>query len=135
MIVGYVLQISNIQYVCVGTFWVQKVRQEKLTKFTKVFELYQVFHVYFLEPNFSNIPNIYHSQKELTYFGRKVSTHVGLGVLAHFWPKESDKILKDFELYQACMYNFLYQIFVIFPLYILFTKRIDTFWSGDISTF
>ena len=45
MIVGYVLQISNIQYVCVGTFWVQKVRQEKLTKFTKVFELYQVFHV------------------------------------------------------------------------------------------
>ena len=43
MIVGYVLKISNIQYVGIGTFWAQKVRQEKLTKFTKVFELYQVF--------------------------------------------------------------------------------------------
>ena len=35
------------------------------------------------EPNCSNIPNIYYSQKESTYFSE--------GVLGHFGPQKSDK--------------------------------------------
>ena len=52
------------------------------------------------------------------------------GLLANFEPK----IRKDFELYQVFMYTFLCQTVLTFPIHILFTKRIDTFWSGDIST-
>ena len=39
---------SNIQLGGVSRFWVQKIRQEKLLKFTKIFALYQVFMYNFL---------------------------------------------------------------------------------------
>ena len=31
------------------------------------------------------------------------------------------------------MYNFLYQTVLIFPIYALFTKIIETFWSRDVT--
>ena len=31
------------------------------------------------------------------------------------------------------MYNFLCQNVLIFPMYILFTKRIETFWYRDVT--
>ena len=34
---------SSILYGVVRTFWIQKIRQEQLTKFINIFELYQVF--------------------------------------------------------------------------------------------
>ena len=43
--------------------------------------------------------------------------------------RKSDKIHKDFELYQAFMHNFLSQNISIFPIYILLTRRINTFRS------
>ena len=50
--------------------------------------------------------------------------------------KEFDKKLtKGFAWYQVFMYNFLCQTVLIFPILILFTKRIDIFWSGGIDTF
>lgn len=61
----------------------------------------------------------------------EVSTHFGLGVLAHFKPKKTDKIYKDFELSQV----FTCQTVLIFRnTYILFRKKFNTFWSGRIST-
>ena len=39
---------SNIQLGGISRFWVQKIRQEKLLKFTKIFALYQVFMYNFL---------------------------------------------------------------------------------------
>ena len=63
-----------------------------------------------------------------------------IGALKHFGPKKSDKknchIHIDFDLYYVFMYNFLCQTFLIFPIYIyiLFTKRINTLWSGGISS-
>ena len=63
-------------------------------------------------------------------------TYFDLGALKHFKPKnqtrKTDKIHKDFELY-FFMYNFLWQTVLIFPIYILFKKRIETFWFRDIS--
>ena len=49
--------------------------------------------------------------------------------------RKIDKIHKDFELYQVFKHNFLYKNVWIFPLYILLTSRINTFWSGGIKTF
>ena len=43
-------------------------------------------------------------------------------------------IHKDFELYQASMYSFLYKNVWIFPLYILLIMRINTFCSKGIYT-
>ena len=55
-------------------------------------------------------------------------------ILPHFGPEnQTRKIHKVFELYQIFMYNFLCQTVLIFLTY-LFTKRIDTFWSGGISS-
>ena len=57
------------------------------------------------------IPNIYilfiknsdtFGLEVTTHFGLKILTHFGLRVLAYF----EYKIHKDFELYQAFMYNF-----------------------------
>ena len=70
----------------------------------------------------------------------RLSTTVvyNIGVLAHFGPKKSEKkltnFIKIFELYQVFMYNFLCQIVPIFPVYILFTKRIETICPGGIET-
>ena len=62
-----------------------------------------------------------------------------MGILKHFGSKNHtrkiDKIRQDFELYQVFMYNYLCEIVPIFPMYILITKRINTFWSGGIGTF
>ena len=61
-----------------------------------------------------------------------------IGALRNFGSKnqtrKNDKIHKEFELYQLFMYNFLFQTVLIFPIYILFTKRMETFWFRDIST-
>ena len=38
-------------------------------------------------------------------------------------------IYKAFELCQMSLHNFLCQNVLIFPLYILLARRIDTFWS------
>lgn len=43
--------------------------------------------------------------------------------------RKVDKIKKGFELYQVFTYKFVYKNIWIFPLYILLTKRINTFWS------
>ena len=43
-------------------------------------------------------------------------------------------IHKRFKLYQVFIYNILYQTVLIFPIYILFTERIDIIWSTDISS-
>ena len=68
----------------------------------------------------------------MIHFGLEVSAVYG--VLEHFGSKESGK---DFELYQAFMCNFLCETVLIFLIYIyiLFTRRIDTFWSGGLETF
>ena len=42
-------------------------------------------------PNCSNILNINYIQKESTHFCLEVLTHFGLGALAYFGPKKSDK--------------------------------------------
>ena len=49
--------------------------------------------------------------------------------------KKMDKIHKNLGLYQVFMHNSLCQNVPIFPLYILLTRRIDTFWSMDIDKF
>ena len=57
--------------------------------------------------------------------------------------RKISKIDKGFELCQVFMHNLLYQNIRIFALYILLTRRINTFWSkaidrfwsGDIKTF
>ena len=62
---------------------------------------------------------------------------LGSGVLEHFRFKNQtrkiDRSSKDFELYQIVMYNFLWQTVLMFPIYILLTKRIEIFWFRDIS--
>ena len=40
----------------------------------------------------------------------------------------------DFGLYQVFRYNFLCQTVLIFPIYLVFTKRIKIFWSRDITS-
>ena len=60
-----------------------------------------------------------------------------LGVLKHFalWDilnsksqtRKIVKMHKDFELSQVFIYNFPCQNVLIFPMYILFIKRIETF--------
>ena len=62
----------------------------------------------------------------------------GIILFAHFGPKnQARKVHKDIEPNQAFMYSFMCQTVLIFPIYIyiyiLFTKRIDAFWSEDIS--
>ena len=47
-----------------------------------------------------------------------------LGVLAHFAP---------WSIF--FMYNFLYQTFLIFTIYILFAQIIETFWSKDVTDY
>ena len=47
---------------------------------------------------------------------------------------KTDKVHKEMELYQVFMYNFMCRTALIFSIFTLFTKRIDTFWSGGIST-
>ena len=49
--------------------------------------------------------------------------------------REVDNTHKDFELFQVFMCNFLCQNVRIFLLYILLTRRIDTFWSSGIDKF
>ena len=53
----------------------QKIRQEKLLKFTKNFELYQVFMYNFVS-KYSNISNIYYSQKELKHLGLEILVYM-----------------------------------------------------------
>ena len=43
-------------------------------------------------------------------------------------------IFRDFKLYRVFMFNFLCQNAQIFSLYILLTRRINSFWSEDIDT-
>ena len=53
-------------------------------------------------------------------------------------PKISRKIhniYKDFKLYQLFLHKFLYQNVLIFPLDILFKRRINTLWSDSIEAF
>ena len=45
------------------------------------------------------------------------------------------KILPDFNLYQVFMYNFLDQNALILPNYVLFTRRMNTFWSRVLKNF
>ena len=63
---------------------------------------------------------------------------LGLGVLKHFGLKNQTRkmytLYKD-ELYQVFMHNFLYQNVSIILLHIFLTRKINTFWSGGISTF
>ena len=44
------------------------------------------------------------------------------------------KIHEDFELYKVFLYNVLCQTVLIFPIYMLFTKIIKTFWSRDVTS-
>ena len=76
---------SSILYGGVRTFWIQKIRQEKLTKFINIFELYQVF-----------MYNVY-------------DLHI------------------MYIMYIMYMCNIMY-------IYILFIKRINTFWFEGITT-
>ena len=48
--------------------------------------------------------------------------------------KKIAKTHKDFELYQIFMYNFQCQTVLIFPIYILFIKIIEAFWSRDVTS-
>ena len=61
-----------------------------------------------------------------------------IGALRNFGSKnqtrKNDKIHKEFELYQLFMYNFLCQTVLIFPIYTLFRKRMEKFWSRGISS-
>ena len=63
---------------------------------------------------------------------------MGLRVLAHFGLKNKTRkivnIQENFEPQQVFMYNFLSQNILVFQIYILFTKIIETMWSGDISS-
>ena len=49
--------------------------------------------------------------------------------------RKIEKIHKDFELYQVFMHNFLGNYIPIFPLDILLTRRVNTFWCkrSDVS--
>ena len=49
--------------------------------------------------------------------------------------KKNGNIHKDFELYQIFNHNSLCQNVPVFPLDILRTKRINTFWSKGINKF
>ena len=53
--------------------------------------------------------------------------------LKHFELENFDTVNKYFELYQVFMYDFLCQNVPIFPMYILFTKITETFWSRDVT--
>ena len=59
------------------------------------------------------------------------------GYLDFLGPKNQtrkiNEVHKAFELYQVFICNFLWQTVLIFPIYILFTKRIENFWFGDIN--
>ena len=59
------------------------------------------------------------------------------GVSGHFKPKQSyqKNSKKDFNLYQVFMYNFLDQNALILPNYVLFTRRMNTFWSRVLKNF
>ena len=68
-----------------------------------------------------------------------LSAGVGdLGLSVQFLPKKLGKISnihKDFELNQVFMNHFLCQKFPIFQLYILRTRRMDTFWYKGVKKF
>ena len=64
------------------------------------------------------------------YFGQRILKHFGLKNQA----KKVVNIPKDFELYQVIKNNFLCQNVLKFSIYILFTKRIETLWSRNISS-
>ena len=49
--------LSSIQIAGIRTFFPKKIRQEKLKKFIKVFELYQIFLHNFLCQNVQIFPN------------------------------------------------------------------------------
>ena len=83
---------SSILYGGARTFWIQKTRYEKLTKFINIFELYQVFmynfynflcQIVLIFPIYIYIYNIYiyiihqYSSKESTHFGLRVLQHSG----------------------------------------------------------
>ena len=76
-------------------------------------------------------------QEESTHFGTDSFSSESISTV--FWNRKSCKknqqySAKDFELYQLFMNNFLCQNVPILSLYILVTRKSDTFSSGTIST-
>ena len=63
-----------------------------------------------------------------------ISTVCPLWFYHNLGPKNLTNIL-NYKLYQDFMYNFMCEIVLIFPIYVLFTKWIDTFWYRDITIF
>ena len=63
-------------------------------------------------------------------------THFGLGGIMAFWAQKLDK--KNWQNSQRFWTTSMFHVLNysnIFPKYTLFTKRIETCWSRDISTF
>ena len=77
--------LANFWPGCISTFWAKKIRQEKQTKFKKIFELYQVFMYDFLCQTVLIFPIYILFTKKWTHFRLEVS--VVYGVLAHFEPE------------------------------------------------
>ena len=88
---------------CIRTFWTQKLRQEKLSKFIKTLN-YIKFQI-FLVLNCFKCFNKY-------ILGQNVPKN----------QKKKVKIHKDFELYQVFMYNFLCQNVPILSYYVLLMR-------------
>ena len=69
-----------------------------------------------------------------TFYPRNIFGLRGIRIFVHKKSKHNCWNSQDFELYQVFMYNFLSQNVPIFSIYILFTKRFETFWSRGISS-
>ena len=84
----------------IGTFWTQKIIQEKSTKFIKILNYIKSSCITFCVQMSRYSEYIYCLQEISTDFGLKVLINFGLKVLKHFRPKNHrgkiDKIHKDF---------------------------------------
>ena len=83
-----------------GTFWTQKIIQEKSTKFIKILNYIKSSCITFCVQMFRYSEYIHCLQEISTDFGLQVLINFGLKVLKHFRPKNHrgkiDKIHKDF---------------------------------------
>ena len=104
---------SSIQFGGIGTFWGQKIRQEKLTKFTKILNYIKSSCIIVCTKMSRYSHYIYFLQEKSTHFGLRILTNFGLGVSGHFERKKIPqekltKFTRIFELYQVFMYDFQY---------------------------
>ena len=85
---------SSMQLDGIRTFWAQNIRQENLTKFTKILKYIKLSCIFFFSKMFRYSHYIHFLQEKSTHFGLRVLTKLGLCVSRHLGVRKSNKTHK-----------------------------------------